>query len=91
MSAIIIASILLTLAVGLEVNGTAIRQAIRFRARILLLWVLQVLLPPVIALLIVRMLNLPLHVAAGLLLLAEDTPPPRLRHTGGFVTRRSAH
>jgi len=67
---IIIASILLTLAVGLEVDGKAIHQAIRYRARILLLWVLQVLVPPVIALLIVRALNLPLHVQAGLLLLA---------------------
>jgi len=67
---IIIASILLTLAVGLEVDGTAIRQAIRFRAQILRLWVLQVLVPPVIALLLARALNLPLHVQAGLLLLA---------------------
>ena len=67
---IFVASILLTLAVGLEVDGTAIRQAIRFRARILGLWVLQALIPPVLALLIVRTLRLPLHVEAGLLLLA---------------------
>ncbi|HMO51895.1 MAG TPA: hypothetical protein PKE26_10980 [Kiritimatiellia bacterium] len=67
---IIIASILLTLAVGLEVDSAAIRQAIRYRVRILLLWVMQVVVPPVIALLIVRALHLPLHVQAGLLLLA---------------------
>ena len=67
---IMIASILLTLAVGLEVDGAAIRQAIRLRARILVMWVLQILIPPVIALLIVWILDLPFHVAAGLLLLA---------------------
>lgn len=67
---VMMASILLTLAVGLEVSGDAIRQAFRFRARILLLWVLQALVPPVIALLIVQALGLPLGVAAGLLLLA---------------------
>jgi BASS family bile acid:Na+ symporter len=67
---IILASILLTLAVGLEVSGDAIRQAIRFRTRIFLYWALQAFIPPVIALLIVRALNLPLHVSAGLLLLA---------------------
>ncbi len=67
---IIIASILLTLVVGLEVDGAAIRQAICHRLKILLLWALQVVVPPVIALLIVRALHLPLHVQAGLLLLA---------------------
>jgi bile acid:Na+ symporter, BASS family len=67
---VMMASILLTLAVGLEVSGDAIRQALRFRARIFLLWVLQALVPPVSALLIVQALSLPLHVAAGLLLLA---------------------
>lgn len=67
---IIVASILLTLVVGLEVTREAIRQAVFFRGRILLLLVLQALVPPVIALSIVGMLDLPLHVAAGLLLLA---------------------
>jgi bile acid:Na+ symporter, BASS family len=67
---VITASIVLTLAVGLEVDRSAIREAIRLRVRLLVFWTLQFLVPPVVALLIVRTLDLPLHIQAGLLLLA---------------------
>jgi BASS family bile acid:Na+ symporter len=67
---IIIASVLITLAVGLEVDRAALYQALRMRARVLILWVLQAVIPPLIALVLVHLLNLPFHAQAGLLLLA---------------------
>ncbi|HMP73519.1 MAG TPA: hypothetical protein PKE55_09690 [Kiritimatiellia bacterium] len=67
---VVTASILLTLAVGLEVDRTAIREALRLRVRLLVFWILQFVVPPIVALVLAQMFNLPLHILAGLLLLA---------------------
>jgi len=67
---IIIASVLITLAVGLEVDRAALYQAWQLRARVFALWILQAVVPPLIALALIYLLPLPLHVQAGLLLLA---------------------
>jgi bile acid:Na+ symporter, BASS family len=67
---VIVATVLLSLAVGLEVDRRAIGDALRRRGALVLLWAFQTIVPPAVALLIVSLLELPFAVAAGLLVLA---------------------